>query len=386
MSSDLNDQFSSLLNSLHSSSIQAKDLPSSPINEENLFVWQPVPFTKLTSPENSVISVEPPPSIPPSILPPILPPLPQTPPITTPPLPNHQSSSVVTFSPSLSSPPSFLTPPPYYPHSFVPDYYSQSFQAAAAAGMQGSYPPSIASQGSYPIKYFAHPNFQNHPSILSQPHVNEMVPELVPPPTLPQPSAIPLAVPQKEDLHLKTQIDKQIEKSQPIPSSLIWFLYVGGFLLILVLVFTALWYFYVKDYNKYKLKKKDDKKEEEEEDEGVEKETRTLLPPPSIIQENFLNEIDIPNLQSVPDEDLNEAETLIKEESSSEEEYFEPKKILEFLEKKKPAKKSYFDLSDVDSSEFIPQPIEKKIHTAGKLSDESPEVNEYAEKRANSLK
>jgi len=219
-----------------------------------------------------------------------------------------------------------------------------------------------------------------------------MLPEIVPSKLLvhPEPPPPPIetipVVTQKEaipqtSVHTSQEIQK---KTTPIPSSTIWFLYIAGFLLILVLVFTALWYFYVKDYNKYKLKSKDEKEDDAEKEDLELDDKPTLLPPPSIIQENFLKET---NLQSFPEEELHEAETLIKEESSSEaeEEYFEPKKILEFLEKKKPAKKSYFDLSDIDSSEFVPQPVEKKqIH--GKLSDESPEVNEYAEKRANSLK
>jgi len=383
--SDINDQFSSLLNSLHSSSLQPKELPSSPPNEENLFVWQPVPFTKLKSPASTVVSVEPPSTI-----------------VSLPP-PNHQNT--ISSIPSLSVPqilaPSNLstsnsliaTPPPSFPPSFVPshpqhfyqpqpsfipDYYSQSIHPVHQHAV--SYPPSIASQGSYPIKYFSQPNFQNHLLPPPQLHVNEMELENV---RLPQPVANNLPV-VKEALHLKTQPNTILEKSTPapVPSSLVWFLYVAGFLLILVLVFTALWYFYVKDYNKYKLKNKNEK-EENEEDEEEFNNKHELLPPPSIIKENFLNEI---NLENIPEMDLNEVETLIKEESSEEEEYFEPKKILEFLEKKKPGKKSYFDLSDVDSSEFIPQAIEKKVHTGGKLSDESPEVNEYAEKRANSLK
>ena len=69
-----------------------------------------------------------------------------------------------------------------------------------------------------------------------------------------------------------------------------------------------------------------------------------------------------------------------------EEEYFEPLQILNSLQNEKTKKivpsRIFFDLSDVDEKEMIPVFQEKEKHKIStKLSDESPEVNEYAKKR-----
>ena len=68
------------------------------------------------------------------------------------------------------------------------------------------------------------------------------------------------------------------------------------------------------------------------------------------------------------------------------EEYFEPMKILNSLQSEKSKKivpsRSFFDLSDVNQKDMIPTFQEKERHSIpSKLSDESPEVNEYAKKR-----
>lgn len=166
-----------------------------------------------------------------------------------------------------------------------------------------------------------------------------------------------------------------------------WSIYIFGFALILFVIFFALWYFYVKDYNKiYPLQQAKNEQE------------NFKLPPPSYLQpkiieknphlnyenndKNTSDEIKNPNIFI---ETMENAEELITE-SSDEIEYFKPETIMETLYEEKKLKekkkKSYFDLSDVDSSEFETKETKTaKIDTA-KLTDESDEVKKYAEKRS----
>jgi hypothetical protein len=163
-----------------------------------------------------------------------------------------------------------------------------------------------------------------------------------------------------------------------------WSVYIFGFSLILFVIFFALWYFYVKDYNKiYPLNEAQPLKD------------NFKIPPPSYLQTKLLEknphfndeivkEKEIINENSFK-ETMDSAEELLHEEDN-EIEYFKPETIMETLyeekKEKEKKKKSYFDLSDVDSSEF--EIKEKPIHKmeSGKLTDESDEVKKYAEKRS----
>jgi hypothetical protein len=155
-----------------------------------------------------------------------------------------------------------------------------------------------------------------------------------------------------------------------------WSIYIFGFALILFVIFFALWYFYVKDYNKvYPL-------------EQAKPQENFKLPPPSYLQPKIIEKnphLNYENNDEIIKETMENAEELIVE-SSEEVEYFKPETIMETLyeekKQKEKKKKSYFDLSDVDSSEFETKeskPIKVEI---GKLTDESDEVKKYAEKRS----
>mgnify|MGYP000464543119 CR=1 FL=1 len=370
MTNKVEDQFTILLNSLNSSLIQ-KDLPKDTI-DESLHVWQPVPFAskeievaktllkELPSigtqtfsdvvesvPPSTVVStaietpavlvptvISVPTTVSPSITPPVQPLTSLLPPIQAQPLPQMQPEYMYPYM---------------YPHSYV-------------------HPPSMAP--SYPISY-APPSYA--PSYL------EPIPET------------------KDIVVFKEKVNEN--------KFYLWALYIFGFSLILLIVFGLLWFFYIKDYNKYKLTKNEDKLEDSFDDKS------TLLQPPSTLQKEL--ELDSkPPLKQLPTpKEFNafELESLIKEEEEEEEEeFFESDKIFESLnalesltiekppepesipvklidkipEKKEKLKKNYFDLSDMDSTDFVsPPPIEKKISSGGKLTDESPEVNDYAKKR-----
>lgn len=390
MSSSVNDQFSNLLNSLHSSSITSNET-SNDLDKENLFVWQPVPFTKLSASNSiaspSVIETELPASIvsntntntlktellPTNVLPQIV---------------TNSNASVASTYPlsSIVQPPplnQYYNPAPSY--NQVPSYYA---------------PPHPPSPSLFDYRLNQHPP-QFHPShhqqnplqIPSHQYLNssfysndqhlEKFDKL----------GVEKQLPERifEQALSQTQQNPEEIKKDKIPSSFIWLLYIGGFLLILIFCFTLLWYFYVKDYNKYKLQKNAN---EEKEEESTESE---LLPPP-LIASTFM-----PSKLAAEDKEIvNEAEVLIKntfsDDEEDEDEHFNVENVVNFLEKKqnhvieeeeklvavKKQKKSYFDLSDVDSSEFM-QPVPEKKQVFGKLSDESPEVNEYAERRANLL-
>ena len=200
----------------------------------------------------------------------------------------------------------------------------------------------------------------NPPSTVYYPYVQ-------PPPYMPPPPRYPEGEPYEYE---KKERNMWFE----------WSLYIFGFSLILFIVFFALWYFYVKDYNKtYNL----ELQQQQERDPAVfppPKPREFKIPPPSFLKPQILEE----PFHFESDTNKYEAEKLIEEE----EEYFKPETLMETIfeeqkekEKEIKKKKSYFDLSDVDESEFeVKSP--RHVTNDTKLSDESDEVKRYAEKRA----
>lgn len=400
MTDKVEDQFSILLNSLNSSLLQ-KELPKDAI-DESLHVWQPVPFaskeieisktilkelpsigtqtftdvsTQIVQEAPTVVSLPisslpaPPitaPTTPTAPTAPIAPTLPVT--VATVPVPSTPPVSIIP-STIISPLPQLLPPPPPPPIHVVPDYmYPNPYMYGGYAHSSHLAPPSLAP--SYPISYAP-------------------------------PSYAPSYVPNMEDVQQTIEIKDKENKFY------LWALYIFGFSIILFIVFGLLWYFYIKDYNKYKLTNNDEKNDEFDD-------KSTLLQPPSTLHN------ELKHIEPVKEFNAFEFEKLIKDEEKDEkedidsfdqvdqedDEYFQENKVFESLnaletlntiekkefvsldtskapEKKleKP-KKNYFDLSDMDSSDFVSPPqLEKKMSAGGKLTDESPEVNDYAKKR-----
>ena len=323
-------EFNELLNSLKSQSTQSNSLG---MNDEALYVWKPVPIVSSPFKEAHNIPIV---STQPTVAQPSFPPFAPVAPV----------APVASLAPSLAQPSVTPTPltiiqQPYAPN-YAPNLSANSYQL-----------PSFEKDSSV---YSYNPPSTIYQSYSQNPHQYL------------QPVQPPVA--------LTLQEDKKNFWFE-------WSVYIFGFALILFIIFFALWYFYVKDYNKiYPLNEATNNSLKD----------NYKIPPPSYLQTKILeknphfdDEIIREPVNVKFKETMENAEELLHEENEVEE-YFKPETIMETLyeekKEKDKKKKSYFDLSDIDSSEFETKekPIVKM--DGGKLTDESDEVKKYAEKRS----
>jgi len=324
-------EFNELLNSLKSQTLQSNSLG---MGEESLYVWKPVPI--VSSPFKEVIKELPIQNIPT---------IQEIQPLNT----NTQINTQIN------------TP------TNTPMIQNQNLQPQLSTHSQFSppnqLPPSVFSHVQQQPSYFENKDSSvysyNPPSTIYQSFAQ------TPHQYLQQPNVQILQTEEKKNFWFE------------------WSIYIFGFALILFIIFFALWYFYVKDYNKiYPLNQP---KENTLENDSYK------IPPPSYLKTKILEENPHFKNDDVIKETMEKAEELLKKENNIDEddeiEYFKPETIMEtlFEEKKEKdkKKKSYFDLSDVDSSEFETKETKVIVKTDNvKLTDESDEVKKYAEKRS----
>ena len=177
-------------------------------------------------------------------------------------------------------------------------------------------------------------------------------------------------------------------------------IYLAAFVCLILLMFLYIYWFYVKDYKNF-LNKKNSNKDKLEDVNNVRH--PSINNSSNLLQNNSMNHEDTEDVYLKEDKKIQDGDDTLYEEAETflktfpiekekektetvEEEYFEPLQILNSLQNEKTKKivpsRIFFDLSDVDEKEMIPVFQEKEKHKIStKLSDESPEVNEYAKKR-----
>lgn len=192
------------------------------------------------------------------------------------------------------------------------------------------------------------------------------------------------------EIKLKNQ---KIEEFKISKNQYNW-IYFGAFIILIILMFAYIWWYYVKDYKKFLEKKSSKLLKDEETLRNLNEEQKTKFLESERENQDAVYEEAETLLSKSPNEEKYE---MVKEEKDDDakngvindeysEEYFEPMKILNSLQSEKSKKivlsRSFFDLSDVNQKDMIPTFQEKERHSIpSKLSDESPEVNEYAKKR-----